>query len=254
MDTMAFPRLALALALALAAPPGLAGEAASGAINLDTYETALLRASGHPNELNRWHGIWNYDNGRVDEARMFFERAALYGDKLSQHFLTVMYWQGDEGLERDPALAYVWADLAAERGDNRDLLGMRERIWRELTPEQRRHALEIGPAYYARYGDVAAKKRTNTELRRFLRNQTGSRVGGVTGPMDIGLGRPEPWGNGAPLRFGTIRTTGTEFYAANRTQPEAYWKSQDKNLRALLSRVQVGEVHKVRDDRRDSRP
>ena len=99
-----------------------------------TYETALLEASGHPNELNRWHGLWAYQNGRVDEAREHFERAAMYGDKLSQHALTLMYWNGDEGVARDPVVAYVWADLAAERGNSQDLLRLRERIWRELTP------------------------------------------------------------------------------------------------------------------------
>ncbi len=63
-----------AVVVLLAAGPAMAAE--ERAINLDVYQTALLQASGHPNELNRWHGIWNYDNGRHDDARKFFERAA----------------------------------------------------------------------------------------------------------------------------------------------------------------------------------
>jgi TPR repeat protein len=39
-----------------------------------------------------------------------------------------MYWNGDDGIARDPALAYVWADLAAERGNSHDLLHLRENI------------------------------------------------------------------------------------------------------------------------------
>ena len=70
-------RFTIALALALVLPAARAGE--QHTITLDDYETALLEASGHPNELNRWHGLWEYQNGRVDEAREHFERAAMYG-------------------------------------------------------------------------------------------------------------------------------------------------------------------------------
>ena len=234
----------VALALALALPAAGAGEQRT--ITLHTYESALLEASGHPNELNRWHGLWAYQNGRVEEAREHFERAAMYGDKLSQHALTLMYWNGEEGLARDPVVAYVWADLAAERGNSQDLLRLRERIWRELTPVQRRRVREIGPGYHARYGDAVAKKRTNAELRRFMRNQTGTRVGLLTSKLDISLGRPEVGPGGVWQGFGQIRTTGTEFYAAHRTEPAAYWKAEDKSLRAMLEgRVEVGEVRKA---------
>lgn len=235
---------AIALALVLALPAARAGEQRT--ITLDAYETALLEASGHPNELNRWHGLWAYQSGRVDEAREHFERAAKYGDKLSQHALTLMYWNGDEGITRDPVAAYVWADLAAERGNSQDLLRLRERIWRELTPGQRRQVREVGPSYHALYGDAVAQKRMNAELRRFMRNQTGTRVGLLTSKLDISLGRPELGPGGVWSGFGQIRTTGTEYYAAHRTEPAAYWKAEDKHLRALLEgRVKVGEVHKV---------
>ena len=237
----------IALAMALALPAARAGE--QHTLTLDTYETALLEASGHPNELNRWHGLWAYQNGRVDEAREFFERAAMYGDKLSQHALTLMYWKGDQGVARDPVVAYVWADLAAERGTSQDLLHLRERIWHELTPQQRQQVREIGPGYHARYGDAVAQKRMDAELRRFMRNQTGSRVGAQTSKLDIWLGSPDPWTGRGTSDFGQIRTTGTEYYAARRTEPAAYWKAEDKHLRALFeARVEVGEVRKASSD------
>lgn len=241
--------LLLSAAIALAALPAQATE--ERAINVDTYQSAVLQASGHPNELSRWHGIWTYDNGHVDEARRHFERAAAYGDKLSQHFLTLMYWNGD-GVDRDPALAYVWADLAAERGDSEDLLRIRERIWSDLSPDQQRHALEIGPAYVARYGDDVARKRAETQIRRFMRTQTGSRVGMQTSRLDIWMGRPDLWAaKSSKSSFGTLKSTGTEYYAANRTQPAAYWQSEDLSVRALLrrigtGRVEVGQARKVK--------
>lgn len=257
MISQAATLLSIALALVLMPAQAMEGPTQDStvteprAINFDTYHTAVLQASGHPNELSRWHGIWTYDNGRVDEARKHFERAASYGDKLSQHFLTLMYWNGD-GVDRDPAVAYVWADLAAERANAHDLLEIRERIWNELTPEQRRHALEIGPDYYARYGDAVTHRRNNAEMRRFMRTQTGSRVGLLTSRLDVSMGRPDLWASGASSSFGPVGSTGTEYYAANRTRPAAYWQGEDLSLKALLrqigaGQVNVGEVRKVPD-------
>jgi len=215
---------------------------ADRAINFDTYQGAVLQAQGHPNELARWHGIWNYDNGRPDEARRHFERAASYGDKLSQHFLTLMHWNGD-GVDRDPVLAYVWADLAAERGDNADLLRVREYLWNALTREQREQVAAIGPGYYDRYGDAAARIRTNTELRRFMRTQTGSRVGLLTSRLDVNMGKPEFWAGGGRSSYGPLQSSGLTFYADQRTRPQAYWRQEDLDLRALMQRIGAGRVN-----------
>jgi len=232
--------------LLLIAPAVMAGERA---INAQTYETALMQAAGHPDELGRWHGIWNYDNGRTGEALRQFERAALHGDKLSQHFLTLMYWNGD-GVERDPVRAYIWADLAAERGNSADLIRVRERIWHELSEAQREHAVAIGGDWYDRYGDAVAMKRNNAQLRRFMRTQTGSRVGLMTARLDISGGHPEFWAGGGRSSFGQYGAMGTQFYADNRSRPDQYWATQDLSLDALMKRigagtVNVGEVRKV---------
>lgn len=248
--------------LSLAALPAIAHEepqhaAYERAINVDMYQSALLQASGHPNELSRWHGIWAYDNGRRDEARKYFLRAASYGDKLSQHVLSLLYWNGD-GVDRDPVQAYVWADLAAERGGVEDLLQVRERIWSELDKRQRREALEIGPQFYARYGDDVVQKRANAQIRRFMRTQTGSRVGMLTSRLDVQMGRPDLWASGATSSFGPVRTTGAELYADHRTRPAAYWQGEDLSVTALLKqigrgRVEVGPARRADDRAGDGR-
>jgi hypothetical protein len=220
---------------------GTAMAAEERAINLDAYQSALLQASGHPNELNRWHGIWNYDNGRQDEALKYFLRAAAYGDKLSQHFLALMYWNGD-GVDRDPVQAYVWADLAAERGNSPDLIRVREHIWHELTPTQQAQSVEMGQGYYERYGDQVAQRRTNTEIRRFARTQTGSRVGLLTSRLEVNAGRPDLWAGGGRSSYGPLQATGTEFYADSRTRPTEYWQAEDLSLGALMKRIGAGEV------------
>ena len=222
----------------------VAGGAASArvaSLTLAAYQAPLLRSSGHPNEINRWHGLWQYDNDRADRALTYFLRAAEYGDKPSQHFLSLMYWNG-EGVDRDPAQAYAWADLAAERGNNAELLRIRESMWRDLTPEQQAESIEIGRGYYRRYGDEAARRRTDGDVRRFARMQTGSRAGLLTSPLGVKMGRPELWGGGAEPKFGRLTSTGTNFYSDSRTRPTEYWKSEDQSFDVLMKQVGGGTV------------
>lgn len=203
-------------------------------LDASTYHLALRTAKGHPNEIARWRGLWSYSNGRYPEARRYLERAAHYGDKPAQLVLSLMYWHGD-GISPDPVLAYVWADLAAERGSNRKLLLMRERIWLELNPAQQRRAVEEGRTYYERYGDAVAVVRTNVKLVRFSRNRTGSRAGSSTSPLSVTLGAMGPSGvcksSDSDSR---LDVTPVELYADNRVQLDEYWKEQDVALRRLL--------------------
>lgn len=237
-----------AVAILMATGSSVAGERR---LTLETYQAALLQASGHPNEINRWHGFWHYDNGRHDQALKFFLRAAHYGDKPSQHVLSLMYWNGD-GVDRDPVQAYVWADLAAERGNSEELLRVRETIWQELTPAQQAESIRIGSAYYDRYGDEATQRRTDVHIRRFARDQTGTRTGLLTSRLDINMGRPELWAGGGEPKFGSLRSTGTEFYGDDRTRPEKYWRAEDRSLDTLMRQIRTGtvrvrEVDVVRD-------
>lgn len=246
-------RTSLSFALLLSGLLPIAAIAAPAAgqrermLNFDTYHTALLQSSGHPNELHRWHGLWAYDSGRFGEAIVQFRRAARYADKYSQHFLSMMYWHG-EGTAPDRVEAYLWADLAAERGDNPDLLEIRERIWASLSTEQQTQVAERGEDYAARYGDKAALPRINSHIRHFARNQTGSRVGAQTARLEVGLGRPDIWAGGGGSSVSTQAMIGIqtgEFYGAHRTRPDAYWKDQGLLLRTLTGQVEVGDVDKV---------
>lgn len=241
MDMRAIRQWAVVVFLAVAG----GAAATERSLTLEAYQTALLQSEGHPNEINRWHGLWHYDNDRNEEARKYFVRAAEYGDKLSQHFLSLMYWNGD-GVDRDPVQAYVWADLAAERGNNDELLRVRESMWRELTPAQQAQSREIGGGYYDRYGDATAQRRTDAQIRRFSRNQTGTRAGALTSRLEVNMGRPELWAGGGQQKVGPLRSTGTEFYRDDRTRPTEYWQAEDVNLVALMKQIDAGTV-RVRD-------
>lgn len=203
-------------------------------LDAQTYYSALRSAKGHPNELARWRGLWSYSNGKYSDARRQLERAAYYGDKPAQLVLSMMYWHGD-GVAADPVLAYIWADLATERGVSKKLLLMREKIWSQLSGAQQKRAVEEGRGYYARYGDHVAMARTNVQLVRFSRNRTGSRTGSSAAPLSVTLGAMGPSGVCATQDSDSrLDVTPVELYADNRVQLDEYWKEQDVAMQRLL--------------------
>lgn len=212
----------------------------------ETYVAAIRESAGHPNELSRWRGLWSYSSQRYSEARKHFERAAYHGDKPSQYLLSVMHLHG-EGGGKDPVAAYIWADLAAERGA-REVLRIREQIWQSLDAAQKRQVEEAGPGYYERYGDPVAMRRTNTKLIRFSRHRTGSRTGSDTGKLGASLGGMSSFGF-CTTDTSKLKSTGriSDIYASNRTDIDAYWREQEFVLRNIaLGTVIVGGVEPVR--------
>lgn len=215
-------------------------------------DAQLKAAQGHPNETWRLNGLKSYLDGHYDEAVGRFENAASYADKHSQHYLSLMYWYG-QGVPADPVRAYIWSDLAAERGVRR-LLVIREKMWDGLTAAQRTQVEQLGPDYYARFGDEVARPRADVEIRRFARTMTGSRIGYRNQAIDITQGGPinGSFGNATPGMLAASaqvvgQTTGEEFYADDRTQTASYWQTQDAELGSGIGSVDVGPMMPARD-------
>ncbi len=241
----------LAVALVLGLNPAV-GEAAG--LNGTEYDAMIRGAAGHPNERARWRGLRDYDNGRHDAAIARFQLAATYGDKVSQHLLTLMYWHGD-GVDADPVKAYIWADLAAERGTDQRLLAIREKLWASLSPEQRQQARQLGPEYYERYGDDRAMPRNEAAMRRLAGSRTGSRVGASGSGLDIIVGGTAvsryPSANVvslSKLASGRGGMSAAELYDRDRLRPERYWNAEDQAFAALMKEgeVKVGKLEPVR--------
>jgi hypothetical protein len=210
----------------------------------------MKSAIGHPNEEWRLYGLKSYLSGHYDEAVTRFERAAFYADKFSQHYLSLIYWYG-QGVPVDKARAYIWADLAAERGSV-PLLAIREKMWAGLTPEEQQQVTSQGADFYAKYGDETARPRAEMEIRRFARNMTGSRLGYRNQPIDITQGGPVhgSFGNSTPgMVTASANSAGTvegdEFYAEERTSMDPYWAAQDAQLNNRGS-VGIGPVAPAR--------
>lgn len=236
MNRMSFLAAAVFSVLALAAPAGTSAQTTAKEDATDEY---LMQSAGflaaHPDLDNRAKGWQAYNRGEFDSAMTYFRRAARYADKPSQGMVAEMYWKG-EGVARDPVLAYVWMDLAAERLYEGFVI-LRERYWRDLDPDQQRAAVERGQAIYAEFGDTVARPRMAAVLRRARMNTTGSRTG-MVGNLRIEIPGP----GGVPQTI-----DGSKYYASKFWDPEEYQAWHDAVwMKTRTGVVNVGDVEPLR--------
>jgi len=198
-------------------------------------------SANFPNERNRLYASESAAQGRWDDALRQFTLAARYADKYSQHRISLMYWHG-VGVERDPALAYAWADLAAERMYP-SFVVLREKMWLELDEAQRARALREGAALYDQYGDAVAKPRLAAAIRRQNTQITGSHVG----YNDERLYVQAP-GPGAYLMFDPMGAMDLRaMYDEWRLDPERYWAVEDAIWKE--GAVEIGPTRKAHSRR-----
>jgi len=244
----------LALAMLLAA--GTAGAHSGQGQQLRLTEKSFMQldavviaSKDKPNELQRVFGLKSYLRGDGEDAAEHFRTAARYADKYSQHYLSLMYWHG-AGVPENRAQAYVWADLAAERG-SRSLLLIREKMWSLMTPREQSQALALGEEYYARYGDEVARPRAESLMRSFARDMTGSRLGYRNQPLDVvsqpvhGVFWTGAGSNAAAYHVADVVTAEQLYGRTGGIDFAGYWKEQDALLDGIGS-TSVGPVSPVK--------
>lgn len=215
--------LASAASAQAAEPRPIAGPTA------EQVEAGFL--TGHPDLRHRQRGMDLYQRGRYAEAMRSFQRAASYADKASQAMLAEMLWTGT-GVAADRPMAYVWIDLAAERGYP-GLVVIRERYWNALDETERTIARRDGPALQARYHDGVAKPRLAAVLRRTRGQMTGSRTGYTGNPLRII----------SPSGFGEATIDGNQFFDDRYWDPAQYQAWHDEIwTRPVQGRVEVGSA------------
>lgn len=222
---------------------------AQNALNSKALDMTLLSNDvflrDHPDLRYRRTADEAYQRGDYAQALENYRKSARFGDKLAQGRVAEMLWTG-EGLEADRALAYIWMDLAAERG-YRVVLALRERYWSELNASQRARVHAEGPAIYAEFGDAAAQPRMKRWLARGSRNVPGSRTGRLSSSADVIVRRNGT--GGAPAIFsgpggpGLVETSMISFradryYDPAYWDPKLYWQWKDLSF----DKVPVGEV------------
>lgn len=189
--------------------------------------------NGHPDLRFRLLGLEKYKAGDRERAFRHFQNAAYYADKPSQAMLGEMLWNG-VGNSRNRSLAYVWMDLAAERGYP-GFIALRERYWDDLSQAERRSAIQLGQAIHARYGDAAALPRIATKLRRERRSITGSRTGFVGNLRII-----------VPSASGTTQIDGSHFHDERYWDPAQYRAWQDAIwMHPRIGTVRVGSTEQL---------
>lgn len=200
------------------------------------FDMLLARSTYHPNERHRLYAQKAAAGGHWSEAAGSFRKAARYADKYSQHRLSLLYWHG-VGVREDRVEAYLWADIAAERGYPQ-FLAVRERMWQGLTPEQQTEVARRGPALYAEFGDPVAKRRFELAVGRSRTEVTGSRTGFV-GFVEVTSGdrlrgmQPDP----------EVEAALAQLHSPERTDPERYWAQEDRVWKSAT--VRVGEIEAV---------
>jgi len=186
----------------------------------------------HPDVRFRESGLASHDAGEHAAAFAHFLEASRYADKPSQAMVAEAYAQG-RGVARDAVLAYVWMDLAAERGYPL-FVGKRERLWEALDAAQRERVVPVGLRIYQEYGDAAAKPRLEDILRRGKRESPGSRVGASTPFVDVYTNVSRGDLGASPF----LATPTPRYYAPRYWNAAAYWDAVD----ADWSRLPAGVV------------
>ena len=216
----------------LSATPGADAEAAK------KFDVRFALSTHHPNERHRLYAQVAAADGRLSDAVKLFRIAARYADKYSQLRLALIYWQG-EAVVQDRIEAYIWADLAAERGYPL-FLAVREQMWQQLTPEQQAAALQRGPALHAQFGDAIAKQRFKWKLARSASRAHAKRIGSIQVLPGKVL---DGW---VPSR--EEMRAWSQAYSPSRVEPDKYWAIEDRVMTKSVGSnvtVTVGDVEEV---------
>ena len=232
---------------AAAAPPAEAtpeqlASAETDRIGHRDFDARQRMSATHPNELWRLYGTDAAGRGQWQDASRFFRRAARYADKYSQHRLSLMYWHG-LGVAHDRALAYAWADLAAERSYPQFVL-LREKMWQELDEDERQRALRQGVAIFDEYADQVAKPRMEREVARARSRITGSPAGLTTGNLLVFASR-----GGSSLFDPSDSLDLRPMYADWRLDTRRYWAVEDAVWQSG-GNVEVGTLEKIMSSQR----
>lgn len=190
-----------------------------------------------PGTLAHDDGNRAYRDGMFREALVKFLESAYWADKLSQYNLGVMHYHG-EGVERDPAMAWAWFELAAERGYPQ-MTGAATAVWKELDDDARERAQTLHADLESRYGDRVALERTAKVMEREWRNRTGSRVGAASGNLQV-MDRTMPMG---------MSESGEKYYAQERWDYRQIVEIEKRIFDNLSrGRVEVGDLEAIGED------
>ncbi|MGH8060907.1 MAG: sel1 repeat family protein [Pseudoxanthomonas sp.] len=224
------------LSMATVALPALGSGNAADDIGRRDQKVMSTRTflNAHPDLKYRYEGWVAYEAGDYGQALDHFRMASRYADKASQAMVAEMLWQG-RGVPVNHALAYAWADLAAERGYVR-FVRLREQYWRVLDVAERERSIREGRPLLEEYADAVARPRIDAFLAKAARRDYRSGVS-VGKPWEVRVVGP----GGSMMSI-----PGHRFYAPKYWDPVQYQAWQDEIWAAPpKGQVDVGDVEQV---------
>jgi hypothetical protein len=190
---------------------------------------------GHPDLFGEFAGMRLYSSGHYKAAMKYFKYGARFADKLSQLSIGLMYANG-RGVKKDPVTACAWLALAAQRKFP-SFIATRDRVCKELTPEQHEEAVAVLDKLLPDYGDKVAKKRMARALNMAMTEGTGSWLGFDSGANQVAAtadcsGRTMSEGGVTYPRAGC---GDPHFYDPARWDPKKYFAARDARWRGVVT-------------------
>lgn len=157
--------------------------AATGNLSNGNFNTP--ESDGRPGVKFFTLGVQAFRKGEYRHAIDMYRVAASWAYKPAEYNLAVMYFKG-QGVPVDRPLGAAWMVLAAERGDSR-YVQARDMMVTLLSKSEFVQTDEHWGTLKKIYGDAVALRRAKAQWAWVKTHQTGTRVGGATGELSVGV-------------------------------------------------------------------
>ncbi|HKZ09175.1 MAG TPA: sel1 repeat family protein [Rhodanobacteraceae bacterium] len=163
--------------------PDYGSEASAGSLSNGNFNTP--ESDGRPGVKFFTLGMQAFRKGDYRHAIDMYKVAASWAYKPAEYNLAVMYFKG-QGVPVDRPLGAAWMILAAERGDSR-YVQARDMMVTLLGKSEFMQTDAHWGALKKTYGDAVAMRRAKAQWAWVKTHQTGTRVGGATGELAVGV-------------------------------------------------------------------
>lgn len=165
------------------AAPEYGSGAAAGPMSNQNFNTP--ESDGRPGVKFFEYGVKAFRKGDYRHAIDMYRIAASWAYKPAEYNLGVMYFRG-QGVAVDRPLGAAWMVLAAERGEKR-YVHARDIMVTLLSKAEFAKTDALWARLKRTYGDEVALRRAKAQWAYVRTHQTGTRVGGATGELSVGV-------------------------------------------------------------------
>lgn len=163
--------------------PDYGSGASAGALSDGNFNTP--ESDGRPGVKFFTLGVQAFRKGDFRHAIDMYKVAASWAYKPAEYNLGVMYFRG-QGVPVNRARGAAWMVLAAERGDP-TYVKARDLMVTVLSKPEFARTDELWGELQQTYGDKVALRRAKAQWAWVKAHQTGTRVGGATGELAVGV-------------------------------------------------------------------